>query len=437
MKKFSIDIKTARQLEAMRLANSWSWKQMYAYYFGTGVEQADDVSDKDADALRKQVERKKNKVPYSEVAEGVLEPSSFSNERTITYEVDGDETVSATGTVYLDEKLDQRSDAKKLILALFDEFNLDPKRYEIKKYTPSYVKGRFKVWARFEKRNYNPYDEEEVIERYEKLLQSIGSLKLPTVRKIDVDNILVINLADVHWNKLPFMGFDGDYLANFEQMIYDKVSEIVMHSKSMPISRAVITIGHDFFQTNDGRGTTKKGTSVSNVMEYKDMFDYGVRILANAVNLVAQHYIVDAYYVLANHDNDAGWHAARELKLLFKNTQHINVIADKTPFHYIEWGNTLIELVHENLVSGKGRSSMTIVAREAWGRTKYHYSIGGHLHGEFTTREGNGIVTMGSRALSDTDEWHYLNGYLGNIRGVQSYVFNKDNGHVATFNANL
>ena len=57
-KKFSIDIKTAKQLEEKRVANNWSWKQMYAYYFGLGIERAEEVSFLDADALRKQVDRK-------------------------------------------------------------------------------------------------------------------------------------------------------------------------------------------------------------------------------------------------------------------------------------------------------------------------------------------------------------------------------------------
>ena len=59
MKKFSIDAKTASQLEQTRQEKGWSWKQMYAHYFGAGLETADSVDDKDADALRKQIERKR------------------------------------------------------------------------------------------------------------------------------------------------------------------------------------------------------------------------------------------------------------------------------------------------------------------------------------------------------------------------------------------
>ena len=346
-------------------------------------------------------------------------------------------TLSAVGTVFLKDGFNTTDDYKALIKAIFEEFNLDQSQYEIAKYTPSYINGKFKVWARFERKKFRPYDEEEIVARYETMLSSLGSIKMSEIKQVDSDNILVINLADVHWNKLPFLSMDGEYLEKFENTIYEKLNEVISYSKKFPISRAVITIGHDFFQTNDGRGTTKKGTPVSHIMEYKDMFDSGVRILSRCVHMVAQHYMVDAYYVLANHDNDAGWHASRELKLAYKNVPHVNFVVDKIPFHYVEWGSTLVELIHENIKGGKSSSNMSVTAREAWGRTKYHYSIGGHLHGEYTLQEKNGIVTMGSRALSDTDEWHYLEGYLGNIRGIQAYVFNKDAGNILTINANL
>ena len=143
------------------------------------------------------------------------------------------------------------------------------------------------------------------------------------------------------------------------------------------------------------------------------------------------------YYVMANHDEDSGWHVSRELKLLFKDSPSINIIVDSMPFHYIEWGSTLVELKHSNLKGGKAHSSMAVTAREAWGRTKYHYSVGGHLHGEYVTKEKDGLVAMGSRALSDTDEWHILNGYVGNLRGIQAYVISSIGGLKATLNSNI
>lgn len=435
MKKFSIDIKTARQLEDLRQANDWSWKEMYAYYFGTG--NATEVSDKDADALRKQVERKKNKVQHIENADKVLEPSTIATDKTISYELSGDEIASASGTVYLDGDADLVTDSKRLVEALFTEFNLDEEQYEITKYTPSFINGKFKVLARFEKRKNHVYNEASVVARYTDILANIGAVHATPVHVIDQDNILVINLADVHFNKMPYFGYSSTYLEEFEAMVYASIDAIMEDASKFPINRAVITIGHDFFQIDNPQGTTKKGTPVSHVLPYEDMFDIGVRILATCVYKVQRKYVTDCHYVLANHDSTAGWHASRELKVMFREVPHVNFVVDKNPFHYVEWGSTLIELTHANLKGGRSHTNMSVVAREAWGRTKYHYSIGGHLHGEYATKESGGVVAFGSRALSDTDEWHYLNGYLANIRGIQAYVFNKTKGHRLTVNENL
>ena len=435
--KLKINIPTARELEHKRLSNNWSWKQVYADYMGLGVENADTISERDADTLRKNVERKKDRLLPQENAERVLEPSELSSDKSISYTLEDDAVASATGTVHLDEGKDLVNDAKKLIERLFSEFNLNDAEYELVKYTPSYINGKFKVQAQFVRKQVDLYSEEAVVERYTKTLMQHPSIVMRPIMEMDIDNVMILNLADVHWNKLPYLGFSSEYLKEFEQALYDTLGEVLEASRKFPINRVALTLGHDFFQTNDHRGTTKKGTPVSHIMEYPDMFDSGLRILSNVIYMIAKYYVVDCYYILANHDQNAGWHASRELKLMYRDVPHVNVIVDKMPFHYVEWGNTLIELTHENMKSGRGYTNMPVTAREAWGRTKYHYSIGGHLHGEYTTKEARGVVVMGSRALSDTDEWHYLNGYIANIRGLQAYVFNKDKGHVMTLNGNL
>lgn len=432
-KKISIDAKTARQLENLRVSKGWSWKEMYAYYLGLDFSFAEKLSPKDIDAFRKQIERKKNKVNFSS-PEAVLQGS---NDKSISYDFEGGEMTSASGTVYLNTEFATTEDLKVLLQELFKEFKLSDEEFDLVKYNPSLVNNKFKVTAKFEKKTPTVVDERSVVERYTRTLQSIGSIALPRINMTDAHNLLVINLADIHWNKLPYVGFNEDYLNDYEQIIYDSVHKVIERARLLRIDRAVVTLGHDFFQTNDSKGRTKKGTDVSHITDYFDMFESGMRILGNILYMIGKHYITDCYYVLANHDADSGWHASRELKLMYSKSPTVNVFVDKLPFRHIEWGSTLVELIHQNTKRSKSSSKMAVTAREAWGRTKYHYSVGGHLHGEYATKEQDGVVAFGSRALTDTDEWHYIEGYLGNIRGLQAYVFNDEEGLIATLNANL
>lgn len=441
MSKLRIDISKAKELEKMRVEDNLSWRELYARHVGIDVSEANPL---EVDALRKHVERKKNRPQYEEVVGNAIGEAKISlNDMSIAYKLVDDEISEASGSIDLQEDEVENGevfkDPKAVSKLIFDKFHLDPAEYELVGFKPTYSSGnkRFKIQASFKRRIPSFYDEPYVVERYTKILEGIGKVTLPHNVEVDRDNIMVINLADVHWNKMPHKGFDSTYLERFEQMIYDELYQILDRVKYLPISRVALTLGHDFFQTNDGRGTTKKGTPVSHIMEYKDMFDMGVRILGNCIAIVGQHYIVDAYYVLANHDEDASWHATRELKIAFRDSKGINIIVDKDPCHYIEWGSTLIELVHENLNGGRSASKMHVIASEAWGRTKYRYSIGGHLHGEYMIKEGSGVVTMGSRALSDSDNWHVLQGYVANLRGLQAYIFNKDSGLISTQYANL
>ena len=441
-KKIYLSIEQAKFLESERISRKLSWKEVFAIHAGIPIEYANSVSQLDADAVRKSVERKKDKIPHTELAlsvgdsvEGVI-PSSAS----ISYTLKDDEVETATGFILL--KTEEFGDnlmthSKKVIDTLFDHFHLDPRHYELVNYKPTMDPKGFKVMATFKRRPPSVYDEEVVQARYDGMLKAAGTISLPQIHSVGQENLLVINFADIHWNKMPYKGFDDRYLLNFEQMIYQSLEEILNLARKFDISRAVFTLAHDFFQTNDSKGGTKKGTPVSHIMDYRQMYDLGARILARCVAMVGRQYITDCYYVMANHDEDAGWHVSRELKLLFSTSPSINVIVDSEPMHYIEWGNTLIELKHSNLKGGKAYSSMAVTAREAWGRTKYHYSVGGHLHGEYTTKEQGGVVAMGSRALSDTDEWHMLEGYSSNLRGIQAYVIGSRGGLKATLNHNI
>lgn len=425
MPKFDITIEDALRNQELVDSRELTWGSLASELLGR------DATKQEGDTLRKHNSR-------------LLESAtSFKDviKDTVSFTVKDGEVDTAAGTVELSDNYNL-ADAKAMTLAMATQFNLDPRYYELVSYTPTFVDGKFKVNGRFQrKKGFQPYEKNEIVERYERILSNLGKklpVSIPATAETASDNLLVINLCDLHYNKMPFDGFNAEYLDKFEQMVYDNLVELLSMATQHKLDKIVLTLGHDFFQTNDSRGTTKKGTPVEHVQMYKEMFNKGVEIMANCVELVAKTKIpTEAYYVLANHDSDSAWHAVREVKLMYKDDERVNVIVDKFPVHYIEWGENLIELVHENIKSNRGFSSMPVLAKEAWGRTSYRYSIGGHLHGEYKIKEKNGIVMIGSRALSDTDEWHMLNGYVENMRGIQSYVFNKTKGNVAVFNVTL
>lgn len=437
-RRLQIDSKTAVQLCELKQERGWSWREVYAHFFS--VEDVTAPTDRDVDTLRKHIERKKVKVSCEEMVAPVWDKPEHpaQTQKQVAYTMKDNEVVGIVGDIELvDTDLDPTK-VKEVMEKLFDEFNVDPNEYELIKFIPSIKNGdKFRVKAQFAKRKASILDEREVVRRYTEILTQLGTVTRDELIPPDKDNIMVVNLTDVHWNKLPYVCFGDNYLQDFEQVVYQKIHEIIQTSLKFEVARVALTVGHDFFQINDHRGTTRLGTEVEHIVDYWDMFDSGMKILANVIDMFATYYVVDCYYVLANHDADASWHAARELQLMFRGVPHVQVMVDKLPFKYIEWGSSLIELTHKNVRGSKVKTNMSVIAKEAWGRTKYHYTLGGHFHGEFVAKEQGGIVALGSRALSDADEYHVLNGYIANIRGVQAYVFNKDHGQVATFCANL
>lgn len=417
------EVKEALRLKLIRERDGLTWTELHER-FSTDPSVP-------VDSWRKRIERRAEKAERMHLEVEIGEPEQLPINEIVSpsYELENGEITSASGTIFLEKYMDDLND---ILDIFYKKFKLDPLLYEVTSFSPVTLKSGYKINVRFGKKRNAIFNDEQHAKLYAARLKKIADTLTPSAVKVNLtDNMAVINFCDVHWNKFPSKGFDKDYLDKFEKGLYDVVAELLLHIDLYKPSKVIVILGSDFFQTNDARGSTKKGTVVDAILPYYKMFDEGVRVLTTAVKMIADKYPMDAYYVLANHDETSAWHAVREIQYAFSQYKHVNVFTEYYPFNYVEWGTNLIEITHENLKKGKASSSMPNLAREQWGRTKFHYSIGGHLHTDYFAKDSNGTMVYGSKAYSDVDMWHTVGGYTGNVRGMQAYVFHKEKGNIA------
>lgn len=379
-------------------------------------------------ALRKRIQS------YAGKVEELDENDTSIGAMTTVYNEDN-EPVQTNGTLVLD-KFPQLGDAKEMMDIIYKELNLDPEIFFVERTTVTSTtnKDGARVNVTIKRRKDVKQSISTLIERYEQRLEKMNSLPpiiKPTL-SVSENNLAVFNLCDIHWNKMPATGYNNKYLDEFEASLYKAVVGSIEKSKALGSTKAIIVLGSDFFQTNDARGTTKRGTLVDHVLPYAQMYESGMVVLANIVKLIASEFPeVEAYYVLANHDETSAWHAVRELKHMFSQTEHLKIHTNFYPYNYITHGSSIIELVHENMKGSRGNTQITNLAREEFGKSRFAYSIGGHLHGRYFAKEDGGINVIGSKSPSDSDMWHTINGYLGNDRAIETYIFSEDSGLIS------
>jgi hypothetical protein len=72
---------------------------------------------------------------------------------------------------------------------------------------------------------------------------------------------------------------------------------------------------------------------------------------------------------------------------------------------------------------------------QMWARTLHREAQTGHNH-KTKLDEYHGIRVRILPALCPADDWHAENGYVGNLRNAEAYLWNKNEGMIALFTYN-
>ena len=77
---------------------------------------------------------------------------------------------------------------------------------------------------------------------------------------------------------------------------------------------------------------------------------------------------------------------------------------------------------------------MPIEARDLWGQAIYHEMHAAHLHSEQMFAEINGVIVRRISSPTALDTYHTTHGYVGAVRKVQTFIYDKKRGLIHTIN---
>lgn len=244
--------------------------------------------------------------------------------------------------------------------------------------------------------------------------------------------MLEINLTDHHFGKLAW-GLETGF-ANYDvkiatQVFHRALDTILNRSPFSSYEEVWFVVGNDLFNADDTQGRTTSGTQVESDVRHEKTYVTVRTLLIQAIEKLRNFAkTVKVVVVPGNHDHNATWHLGDSLEVYFSKYEDVKVDNQPCPRKYHLFGQTMIMFTHGD--KSKVKDLPLLMAAEKpmlFGATKFHEVHTGHIH-TLRVDEQHGIRVRTLPALCPPDAWHAENGYVGNLRSSEAFVWDKNEG---------
>jgi len=268
------------------------------------------------------------------------------------------------------------------------------------------------------------------LEHIEKMF---SKLKVPKVEDIEYRNVgnklLEIPIMDVHLGKLAWDKETGqDYDMKIAEYIYKStIRNFISRIDRNQIEKIIFPIGQDFFNVDNDKSSTNKGTLQNIDSRWQKMFDKGFLLVFWAIEQLKQIAPVEVCYIPGNHDLTTSYYLIYCLGREYRESKCVNVDISPKVRKYYEYGKCMIGYSHGEEPKKNLYELMQAEAPEIWGRTKYREFHLGHLHSRHL-EEHLGFAIRRIASITRSDAWHTLQGYIGAIQQAQAFIWDKEKG---------
>jgi hypothetical protein len=252
------------------------------------------------------------------------------------------------------------------------------------------------------------------------------------------DYVYEVPMMDVHFGKMAHhseVGEDYDLKIAKERYL-NTIKDLAkrIEYKKDEIDFIIFPIGQDFINYDNPNNTTTAGTPQDSDTRWSKIFTEVTDITVTAIEILRQIAPVKIMYVAGNHDMTMSYYITNYIYAYYRNDEDIEV--DRSPMSrkYIKFGECLIGYTHSDKEKKRLETIMPIEVPQLWGQTKFREFHVGHLHHE-QVLEVNGIKIRKISSITSTDAWHFTEGYIGNLRMAQGFLWNKSYGLLEIYNS--
>jgi len=249
----------------------------------------------------------------------------------------------------------------------------------------------------------------------------------------------VLVVADTHFGKYCWEGTTGeaDYdLDIAAQLVADASRELLDLAARYRPARMTVGMVGDIFHYDSPAGTTTSGTPLERDGRLQKMIGVGTDSVIGVVDDAAKIAAADVVIVNGNHDETLTWALHRLLVERYQSGGRVRIDEKFTPRKYLDHGGNLLGFVHGHRAKRKLPQLMAIEAAKAWSRCPYREIHTGHLHHQAAEWSRpietlDGVLVRVAPSLGPADDYHAVNGWLGQRRAMELFVYDEAGGLVA------
>lgn len=285
----------------------------------------------------------------------------------------------------------------------------------------------------------NAYSEKDFETFLLKFGQKYKSPVHETTNYSKTGKLLELNIADLHVGKLCWVGDSNDHYNEevARERFFYIINDVLTKTSHYKYSKILFVWSNDFFHYDTISKTTTNGTPQDTNLRWQQMFELGVEMLVNAIDLLSQFAPVETMYIGSNHDKMISYFATMYLSAWYRNNNNVIISTDSRSRKYYKFGKCLLGFTHGNQEKKRIGKWLQVEAAKEWGETIYREVHAAHIHSEKMVDEDNGLIVRYVSSPTGTDNWHYESAYVGAIKKGQSFLWDADNGLELIINTSI
>jgi hypothetical protein len=207
----------------------------------------------------------------------------------------------------------------------------------------------------------------------------------------------------------------------------------------------VVTFGGDMLHSDTRSNTTEKSNNVLDVdSRYHMVVDKAVTACYDAVSMASE---VAKEVTVVILEGNHSWHSevwlTQVLKHAYSQSPRVNVVMQRSARKHMVWGNNLLVWTHgDSVAMSKWQGIISTEFAQLWGQTKWRHLKMGHIHHKNARTaksvvtsdmnggwvENHGLLVEYLPALTATDAWHSMKGFIGSQQAMSGFEYHKSHG---------
>lgn len=258
--------------------------------------------------------------------------------------------------------------------------------------------------------------------------------------------LLEIDIFDPHFGKLAWGKETGeDYDIDIaEERYMNALSSLLQKAASVEkIEKILFPIGNDLMHTDTVIKTTTAGTPQDVDTRWQKMWLRTRAAVMKGIQMSTEIAPVDIVIVPSNHDFQSIFYLGDLLECYYEKNKNITVDNQPKARKYIQYGKCGLGFTHGNEENHNDLAMIMLRENQKnWMHVEFMEWHLGHFHKKKqmqykNTDDYKGVTIRLLRSLSSADAWHYTKGYIGSIKGAESFIWDKQFGMTANFMHNL